>query len=342
MSGGAVVPQRACKREEGSALLLMLFICLATATVLQAASTALLFAERAAADESVGRQRLQEKDEILSGLAVRAAGRWGELPWSALATGEGALAQIAEDEEWLLTAQARQDEALSIGETSVWAERGRDGLDLPLAAVVAETMTGDAGRVTPWVGSDVRVGPAGESLGSDAGCFLARTPEGILFGPECMADELEAEWHLSGGWLALSPDCGAGGGMPIAGGEGAIFLSGRAGHTCSPPSGAVGPGPEAPAETAGSTPETPALVVMSGGGTLDLRGHGDIYAVVVVDDGSVLLEGTTVHGAVFATDTVDVGAEGQILFAKDVLRWATDRSLSRVRLVPGTRWESMD
>ncbi len=309
----------------------MLFVCLAMAVVLQAASTALLFAERAAADESLGRQRLQEKDEILSGLAVRAAGQWGELPWTAMGTGEGALAQIVEDEEWLLVAHARQDAALSIGETSVWAERGRDGLDLPLAAVVAETMSGDTERTTPWIAGDDRFGPAGESLGSDAGCFLERVPEEILLGSGCAADDLESEWHLSDGWLALSPGSGAGGSGPIAGGGGVIFLSGRAGLTCT-----------LPAQAPGSGPEAPALVVMSGGGTLDLRGWGDIYAVVVVDDGSVLLEGTVIHGAVFATRTVSVGSTGQILFAKDVLRWATDRSLNRVRLVPGTRWEGME
>jgi hypothetical protein len=320
----------------------MLFICLATAAVLQAASTALLFAERAAADESVGRQRLHEKDEILSGLAVWAAVHWGVLPWTAQETGEGALTQIAEEEQWLLVAHARQDEALSIGETSVWAERGRDGLDLPMAAVVAETMSGDLGRATPWVAGDERVGPAGESLGSGAGCFLERSTEGILLGPECVTDQLDAEWRLSGGWLALSPDAGAGEPAAITGNEGVIFLSGRAGHTCTLPEEVASPDPEAPAGTPGSDPEVPVLVVMSGGGTLDLRDRGDIYAVVVVDDGSVLLEGTVVHGAVFATDTVDVGADGQILFARDVLRWATDRSLTRVRLVPGTRWEGME
>jgi hypothetical protein len=49
-----------------------------------------------------------------------------------------------------------------------------------------------------------------------------------------------------------------------------------------------------------------------------------------------------VHGAVFATDTLDLGETGHIFFSRSVLRWATDRSLVRVRLVPGTRKEGME
>jgi hypothetical protein len=51
----------------GSALILVLFACLATAVVLQSLCTVLLIAERALVDESVGRERLGEKDE---GLAI--------------------------------------------------------------------------------------------------------------------------------------------------------------------------------------------------------------------------------------------------------------------------------
>jgi hypothetical protein len=46
-------------KEQGSAVLLVLLVCLAAAVVVQTASLTLLLAERALADESVGRQRLQ-------------------------------------------------------------------------------------------------------------------------------------------------------------------------------------------------------------------------------------------------------------------------------------------
>jgi hypothetical protein len=84
------------------------------------------------------------------------------------------------------------------------------------------------------------------------------------------------------------------------------------------------------------------LVLVTGGATLDARGKGDLYGVLVVDDGDLLLEGTIVHGAVFATGTVIFGDTGGILFTRPILRWATDRSLVRVRLIPGTRRESME
>jgi hypothetical protein len=81
--------------------------------------------------------------------------------------------------------------------------------------------------------------------------------------------------------------------------------------------------------------------VLAGGATLDARDQGDLYGVLVVDGGSVLLDGTVVHGAVFASGRVSLGISGQVLFARDMLRWATDRSLSRARLLPGTRREGM-
>ncbi len=84
------------------------------------------------------------------------------------------------------------------------------------------------------------------------------------------------------------------------------------------------------------------LVVVTGGADLDARDRGDLFGVLVVDEGSVRLDGTVLHGAVFATGDVALGQTGQILYSPQVLRWATDRSLRRVRLVPGTRWEVVE
>jgi hypothetical protein len=49
-----------------------------------------------------------------------------------------------------------------------------------------------------------------------------------------------------------------------------------------------------------------------------------------------------VHGAVYAGDSVDFGYSGQVVFNPGVRRWATDQSLVRVRLVPGTRQEETE
>ena len=92
----------------------------------------------------------------------------------------------------------------------------------------------------------------------------------------------------------------------------------------------------------GASADGPALLVVTGGARLDARGRGDLYGVIVVDDGDILLDGTRVHGALFATGDVDFGLTGAVAFCRSILRWATDRSLVRDRLVPGTRWESME
>ena len=88
--------------------------------------------------------------------------------------------------------------------------------------------------------------------------------------------------------------------------------------------------------------DSPVLVVVMGGADLDARGMGSVHGVLVVDGGSVFLEGTIVHGAVFASGDVQFGLTGQVELHGGVLRWARDRSLERVRAVPGTRCESTE
>ena len=56
----------------------------------------------------------------------------------------------------------------------------------------------------------------------------------------------------------------------------------------------------------------------------------------------IRLDGTTLHGAVFATGSVDLGETGRVVYNRPILRWATDRSLGRTRLVPGSRWEGTE
>ena len=46
---------------------------------------------------------------------------------------EGSLAAI-EGSEWVMQASSRQEPTVSATTVSAWLERGRDGIDLPLAA----------------------------------------------------------------------------------------------------------------------------------------------------------------------------------------------------------------
>lgn len=324
-------------RQEGSALLVTLFVCLATAVVLQAAWGAIMLAQQAMVDESLGRQRLAEKNEILDLLCQRALSSWYPLDWTVLGTGEGRLSDVAPDQpdEWLLQAHARQTSDLSTGEVSTWIERGRDGLDLPMAALVAGTVTVAPGRETALVAAG-----GTEKAEAAVDCWLQEPPPDLLLGEGCAMHELESDWHLDEGWASFASTWASEGSegdseaaATAAPAAGVQFLA-----TPTGPSGAV---QTLPADRAGYSPDEPALVVLTGGGTLDATGQGDFYGVLVVDGGSLLLDGTVVHGAVFVSEGVDLGSTGRILFARDVLRWATDRSLVRARLVPATRAEVM-
>ena len=78
---------RRCNNDEsgcqgGSILLVVLFICLAVAVVVQGVCAVVLCAERSVTDETVGRQRLREKDEGLVTLRQTALTRWEPLPWT--------------------------------------------------------------------------------------------------------------------------------------------------------------------------------------------------------------------------------------------------------------------
>jgi hypothetical protein len=359
-------------RQAGSALVLVLFACLATAAVLQSLSAVLLCAERALVDESTGRGRLAERDEALAILRQQALTLWQPGGWRTLsveedprrALGEGAISELPGGDGWVMSAAARQDPAVSRLTTSAWLERGRDGIDLPLAAVVAEVLTATAGRTVPWVEID-----RGESsdAGSAAGAVVhvVRPMVEPLLGAGCAGAALGAAWRLDPGWanvdLVVARSSGAAAvGAARAGGAAAEGTAAARGVPTGQPATsvegrAVAPGPgvtwlrgrfggweSLPMGSEGLTPATPMLVVLTGGATLDVRNREDIYGVVVVDDGSVLLDGTSLHGAVFAGGTVDLGASGRLMYSRSILRWATDRSLNRVRLVPGTREEGTE
>ncbi len=330
--------------------MLVLFACLAVAVSIQALSTVVLCAERAAVDESSGRTYMAERDEALAVLRGQALARWETMPWTILTTEphavEGRIAELSEGSELVMRATARHAPAVSRLSTSAWLEKGRDGLDLPLAALVAGGVVVPSDRDSPWLEVDVGAAPQNLGAGVDAsavGCVRVLPSDSVL-GLGCSLVRIDDPWRLDPGWRALGAvsthvNGGGSGEEPtvlsgaeaVAPSPGVTVLAGRPGQTLF-----------LPTNRDGFTPEAPCLVLVTGGATLDARGRSDVYGVIVVDDGDLLLDGTTVHGAVFVTGSVDLGENGRLLFYRSILRWATDRSLVRVRLVPGTREEGME
>jgi len=168
--------------QSGSILLLVLFMCLAVAVVVQAVSAVVLCAERSVIDESVGRGRLAEKDQGLVTLRQISLTGWGPSSWrvvwdraegpGAAGSVEGSVSELEGGGGWVLEAAVRQEPTVSALEASAWLERGRDGIDLPLAALVAETVTAAVGRSEPWLATD------GAPWAEDAGVDDGSSPTG--------------------------------------------------------------------------------------------------------------------------------------------------------------------
>jgi hypothetical protein len=286
--------------HEGSALLLVLFACLGVAIAVQTLTTVVLCAERALADESTGRLHAGQKDEGLAVVRGHMLGSWLPQPWT---------------------------EVTAVPNEVQGRVRGRDGIDLPIAALVATRVVLGPNRVSPWLQVDEAA--AGSPLddvfsGGTARVHLVEAFVGPAPGDGCVVTQSGSEWRLDDGWRLV------GRGL-TAWGSGVLWMAAAPGETVS-----------LPEECGGKNPDSPMLVVLSGGGDLDAREQGDLYGVLVVDGGSLLLEGTVLHGAAFVTDTVALGTSGSVRYSQRLLRWATDRSICRVRLVPGSRWESTE
>jgi hypothetical protein len=310
--------------QDGYVLLLMLFLCCAVAVTVQALCTVVLCTEGALYDESVGRQRLAEKDSGLAALRALEAQAWVDRTWMDVVEEPvevaGSVTRLEDGDEWVLMATVRQGRESSRLVASALLERGRDGIDLPMAALVGERVTVTDGRASTCVEM-----PAGQG---EAAAHLCRSPDIALLGPGIIPIALGRSWRLDEGWRYLAAAAPGEGAVP---GSGVTVITGRPGQRIELPSG-----------SRGSTAEDPILVVVTGGADLQAEHAGDLYGVLVVDDGCLFLEGTTIHGAVFASETVDFGVSGRLIFESPILRWASDRSLVRVRLVPGTRWEGTE
>ncbi len=197
------------------------------------------------------------------------------------------------------------------------AELGHDGLDLPHSALVAEMVVLPGDRVAPVAALDPETEPA-------AAVHVADGVDPALLGSGITLAVLDRPWRLDPGTLALA----------VAESErprsGIVVLTDQSAGWYRLPPGSPG-----------TSPEDPILLVAAGGAGLDLRDLGELFGVVVVDGAGLRLDGTRVHGAVVVSEEVDLGLTGQVLWSSFLYRWATDRSVRRVRLVPGSRVEAL-
>ncbi len=328
LRSGRGAPDRRLRNDErGSIVLFALFVCLGVAVLVQTLSVIAMCADGAVAAEDSGRRRMEEKDEALGLLRRRAVQVWGPLPWAVVREGtpevEGALTDIVDSQGLVLEATVRQKPEVSDIVVSGLMERGRDGLDLPLAGVVADGVEFTAGRTSPWLEIEAGEVALAASLGAATG-YLGSTSAMPPVGPDVTVATVDSPWRLDEGWRMLAGQGAAG--IAVCAPQ-ACILADEQSLTTDLPAGW------------GVSADSPGLVVVLGGSSLDATGRGDLYGVIVVDDGDVWLDGTRLHGAVITTGDVDVGSDGALVFAPRILRWATDRSLQRARLIPGTRWE---
>jgi hypothetical protein len=337
------------RNERGSIALFVLFVCLGVAALVQTISVIAMCADRAILAEDSGRARMEEKDEGLAVLRRNASRVWAPMSWTVVRPGpgevEGSLVELPDSQGWQFAASTRQGPDLSRITVSARLERGRDGLDLPLAALVAADVTAAPDRSSPWLEAGAPTeggGPTGGAAANRPLGYLATRPEPLMVGPGVITETLISPWKLDAGWLAFfraealeranesgatrrsSPTDG------LAAGPRVYVVDGEGRATVPLPDGW------------GLSADSPDLVIVSGGASLECRYRGDLYGVIVVNEGGAALEGTRVHGAVFVTGRVDFGNSGGLVFSLPILRWATDRSLVRTRLLPGSRWERVE
>lgn len=364
---------------EGSILLLVLFVCLTLTVVVQALTAVTVCAARELIDESAGRSRMAEKNRGLSPVRHALLHNWAPADWTAIDTGaqpvEASVSHIG-GSDLVMEAAVRQDPAISRIIVRAWVERARDGLDLPLAALVAERVIADASRETIWLATDqpeaTEVTEASAAPSRPTQAYLMSTPpeeapETTLIGDDCSIVQMSCQWRLDDGWRAFIAGSASTAGEVSEGSHPAAGPQAAQGSQQAVSESHVVTGPQVviaedkpgflvsladllseregaggEASVPGGSAQMPVLVVVIGGADLDARGMGDLYGVIVVDEGGVWLDGTMVRGAVFVTRDVQLGATGTIRFSRPILRWATDRSLQRARLVPGSRWEGTE
>ena len=333
---------RGCDHQKGAILLFVLFVALAIALLAQALSVAVICAERGRDAENTGRELLADKEHALLDVRDGLLTEWAAHAWSPGGEGSSGVSTMVEpisgSSDRAVDASAAHPADTSPLVLSAWVERGRDGVDLPMAGLVASSATWTGGRERPCVEMDKpqELSDAqGEAVGENRpAVWLVERAEGLPTGAGVQSQALARPWELDDGWRRVFDAVGQEETPSGLRPEPAVMvLSGKKGATVAWPQGVAGEAGEAGASV---------LVVVTGGVNLDADGLGDVYAVIVCNGGGVSLEGTRIHGGIFASGDVDFGSTGAVLFASDVVRWAADRSLLRARLVPGSRREVVE
>lgn len=309
-------------------MLLVLLVALASALLVTGLAASFTAGSAGLKAEEAGRDSLARADNALVALAAAARERWeprlvesaespaGEVqlvpevggllaavagPWPGTGTGGGSGASTGAPFMYRVAAHV---------------ELGHDGLDLPRAAVVAEDVRIATGR-----------GLIGIASPDGVGAFYVATRLPVAAGTVAEGGTVRAltdEWRLDEGTK-----------------ETATREAGRPGSRISVLAGSPGEWVAAPMGNPGAEPEQSGIVVLTGGAWLDCRDRGDVFGVLVTEGGGVQLEGTRLHGAVYTGGVVELGDSGQVVWSPPVYRWATDRSVVRVRLVPGSRSEQV-
>lgn len=311
--------------DEGSAVLFALFACMVAALCVQLLTATVICARNALGEEVRGRGLLAATDACLADLKGKAAASWADTSWAALESGgatvSGRLVDEGESFGWTLTAEVKEMPLAPLGITSATVERGRDGLDIPHAAIVTSRLQSTVSRTAEWL---LKGDATAEAILTDAKACLGGVDGATVVGGGCRVETLQREWRLDEGWRAVVNTV--------------MSIGPRVYVTAGAPDELV----RLPKATDLSAPESPALIVVTGGSELDMRGLAEVWGVVVVDEGSLYLDGTVLHGAAYATECVDVGESGRVVYEESVWQWARDASLVRVRLVPGSRQEGTE
>ncbi len=322
--------------ERGSVLLTALLISLGTALLVVALAGAITLAQAGREAEAEGRRLMCTADRGLADALSLAERAWEPCLEERVDGLTVTLAPISGASGRLLQATAIVRGRDSTCAVSGVVERGVDGVDLPSRAAAAGSLEWDVYRADPLVSRETApVAPEQEPEESEliegsglpmsvasSWVTVARVGSTPVLG-ENVVLEIGRSWTLDSGTRALAEASGAGAwilAVPIGVSvRQALRQDGR--------------------QQLGFSGERPVVLVATGFGPLDATGLGELHAVLLSGPGGLDLDGTQLHGAAFTEGVLRFGSTGRIVFDEDVLEWAQHRSMTRVRLVPGTREE---
>ncbi len=179
--------------EQGAILLFVLFVAVALAVLAQALSVAVVSVQRARDAENTGRDLLAEKGLALLGERDRLLAEWAPHEWSPVDDGMSEVSTLVETipdgGEWALDASATHAPETSPLVLSAWVERGRDGLDLPIAGLVASGATWTEGRETACVDAET-------AAAARPAAWLVEEPDDLPMGAGLEGGSLDGSWGL--------------------------------------------------------------------------------------------------------------------------------------------------